>query len=169
MSNDFEQIQEVVDPQKRRIIYVHSEIVQQILKLGFPDTVPQHFTTILTKPDSIWMDTRNGVHCYEKHMGGRKYIVSTLEVEELGGRFFIINSWFDERDKTLVTLQQFVKAVDDKKLKEKMSQKISDSKSWMKILYEDTSYLKTSKYQKRGINVIEKSGKKVVEVSSKKK
>lgn len=163
----FEQLHEIIDPQKRRIVYSHSEILDRALQFGFPDTVPQHFVLILTKPDTIYVDTRNNVHCYQKHKGGKMYTISTLEVEELGEKYFAINSWFEEKDKTTATIEKLVKAQSDKKLNKKVREKIKESKSWMKILYEDSSFFKAKKYQKKGINVVEKRGKKIVEVPAK--
>lgn len=166
--DDFEKHYEVLDPQERRIFYSHSEILHRILQFGFPETVPQHFATIFTKPDVIYMDKRNKVHCYQKKKGGKMYTISTIEVEEFGEKFFSINSWFEEKDDTIKTIEYLAEAQTNEELNKQVRKKINESKSWMKILYEDVSYLKAKKYQKRGIKVVEKNKKNVVQVPGKK-
>ena len=165
----FEETHEIIDPQKRRIVYSHSEILHRVMQFGFPDTVPHHFTAIFTKPDVIYVDTRNNVHCYQKKMSGKMYTVSTLEVEELGDKYFSINSWFEEKDQTIKTIEYLAEAQTNEELNKKVRKKINESKSWMKILYEDTSYLNAKKYQKKGIRVVDKKGRNIVEVPAKKK
>lgn len=165
----FEEVHEIIDPQKRLILYSHTEIIERTLQLGFPDTVPQHFVSIFTKPDTIYMDVRNNVHCYQKHMKGRMYTVSIMEVEEMGEKYFTINSWFDDRDTTISTIKKLVKAEENAKLKKKMEEKINDSKSWMKILYQNASFMQTNKYKKRGYKVVDKNGNSIVEVPERKK
>ena len=143
----------VIDPQNRRIVYSFMHIVEMTLQHQFSDQVPRHFDIILSKPNTIFIDTRSKVHCYWKNMGGKKYTVTTIEVTHKGRKCFFINSWYVEKDTTLETIEKFIESEEDKELKEQLEKKIADSKTWMKIVYEENSYLETKKYKDRGITL----------------
>jgi hypothetical protein len=155
---------EIIDPQKRKIVYSYLELIRMSTEHEFTSEGPKHFNEILTKPDCIYIDRRTNLHLYQKIIGSRLYTVTALEMMRKGRKCFCINSWFVKKDTTLDIIHDFVAAGEDTELKEKLEAKIEKNKSWMKIVYMDNSVYEKKKFTKAGITLISDDESEILSV-----
>src|SRR5690349_21103672 len=103
-----EEDHEIIDPQKRKIVYSHLELIKMSMAHEFTPEGPKHFNEILIKPDFIYVDRRTNLHLYSKIIGNREFTVTAFETMRKGRKCFCINSWFVRKDIMLDVIDDFV-------------------------------------------------------------